>query len=291
MIQPRLEWQSKLVLLLVLPAVATDAALKSIWWSQQPGQLAVWVLGLSALLGLITWQIRAATLPAAFTGTAITASLMYSTANFPYRPWHTALIPILGVSFLAYLSTRAGRSRKENLGLAEPRGGRSAAQVAANLGAAALICTDFAQSSIGGLHWFARFRPEEAAFFIAGLAALAEAAADTVSSELGQAFGSRPRMITTLRTAEPGTDGAISIVGTLAGVAAAAIVAALGVYALRAPLGSFGVACGGAVFGLLMDSILGATCEQLGWLSNDGVNFLSTVSAAACALTAMVLLK
>ena len=57
--------------------------------------------------------------------------------------------------------------------------------------------------------------------FAVGLAALAEAAADTVSSEIGQVWGGQPRIIISLRLAEPGTDGAISLNGTLAGVVAA----------------------------------------------------------------------
>ena len=288
MTRSRLEWQSKLALLVVLPAVATDAVLKTQWWSQQPVQVAVWVLGLSTLLGLITWRLRAATPAAALTGAAITASLMYSTATFPYQPWHTALVPILAVSLLAFVSTRIGRSRKQRLGTAERHDGRSAAQVAANLGAAALLCTDIAQSSLAGLHRFAGFRPEQRLLFIAALAALAEAAADTVSSELGQVLGGRPRMITTFSRVEPGTDGGITLAGTLAGIAAAAIVSALGSYALRTSRASFEIAWAGAVFGLLFDSLLGATFERFGWLNNDVVNFLSTLSAAGCALALMV---
>ena len=283
----RLDWQSKLVLLLVLPAAATDAVLKTQWWSEQGAQVAVWVLGLSVLLGLVTWQIRAATAAAAFTGAAITASLMYSTASYPYLPWHTALLPVLAVSLLAFASTRLGRAGKERLGTAESRQGRTAAQVAANLGVAALVSSGFAQSSMAGLHSFAGLRPERAALLIAGLAALAEAAADTVSSELGQVFGGRPRMITTLRSVPPGVDGAISVAGTLAGIAAAAMVAGVGAYALRTPPISFEIAWAGGVFGLFFDSLLGATFERFGWLENDGVNFLSTLSAAACALAAM----
>ena len=291
MTQSRLNWQSKLVLLIVVPAVATDAVVKTAWWSQQPSRVAIWVIGASVLLGLVTWQLRAATAVAAWTGTAITASLMYSTARFPYQPWHTALLPILAVSLLAFITTRIGRGRKERMGIAERRDGRGAAQVAANLGAAALICSAFAESALSGLHWFAAFRPEQAALFVAGLAALAEAAADTVSSEVGQAFGGRPRMITTLRRVEPGSDGAVSIAGSLAGIAAAAVVAATGAYALRVPRFSFEIAWTGGVLGLLIDSLLGATFEQLGWLNNDSVNFLSTIAAAACALAAMVYLR
>jgi uncharacterized protein (TIGR00297 family) len=116
------------------------------------------------------------------------------------------------------------------------------------------------------------------------LAALAEAAADTVSSEIGQVLGGRPRMITTLHAVEPGTDGAVSAVGTVAGVVAAAIVAGAGSWAMRGDWSLFKLSCAGAVFGLLFDSLLGATLERKGWLDNDGVNFLSTGSAAVFAL-------
>ncbi len=91
-------------------------------------------------------------------------------------------------------------------------------------------------------------------------------------------------MITTLRAVEPGTDGAVSFAGTLAGMAAAGIVAAIGTLALRGDLDHvLAISCAGAVFGLFFDSLLGATLERRGWLNNDAVNFLSTASAAGFA--------
>jgi uncharacterized protein (TIGR00297 family) len=120
--------------------------------------------------------------------------------------------------------------------------------------------------------------------FAVGLAALAEAAADTVSSEVGQVLGGRPRMLTTLRLVEPGTDGGVSLIGTLAGVAAAVLVAAAGSWALDGGRTMFWISCAGAVFGLFFDSLLGATLERRGWLNNDAVNFFSTASAAGFAL-------
>jgi uncharacterized membrane protein len=39
----------------------------------------------------------------------------------------------------------------------------------------------------------------------------------------------------------------------------------------------------GAVSGLFIDSLLGATAERRGWLNNDAVNFLSTFAASATA--------
>jgi uncharacterized membrane protein len=45
----------------------------------------------------------------------------------------------------------------------------------------------------------------------------------------------------------------------------------------------------GAIAGLFVDSLLGATAERRGWLNNDGVNFLSTLAASAIAAGTLAL--
>jgi uncharacterized protein (TIGR00297 family) len=289
--QEKPAWQSKVVLLTVLPFAGTGVLLSCFEWATVSVAVVVWTAGLSALLGLITWTLRAATPMAAASGALITASLMFSTAAFPYQPWRTALIPVLAVSFLAFAATRAGRRKKEQLGTAEARRGRSASQIAANLGVAALVASEPVKIWLLNSRWLPRAAHPGALLLAMPLAALAEAAADTVSSEIGQVLGGRPRMITTLRVVEPGTDGAVSVAGTLAGLIAAAIVAGAGSWAIRGGWILFTLSCAGAVFGLLFDSLLGATLEKRGWLNNDAVNFLSTASAAGFALAVMAFLR
>jgi uncharacterized protein (TIGR00297 family) len=284
-----LQWQSKLILLAVLPFAGAHVVLEAHWWATQATPVAIWTLSLSALFGLVTWKVRAATPWGSAAGAALLASLMFSTTTFPYEPWHTALVSVLALVLLTFLSTRLGRREKERLGIAENRHGRLPAQVTANLGMAAIVSSEFIQS------WFVDSgltRPtlSPILMFSLGLAALSEAAADTVSSEVGQVFGGRPRMITTLRRVDPGTDGAISLAGTLVGVIAAAVVAAAGTLALSGGSTMFAVSCAGGVFGLLFDSLLGATLQQRGWLNNNAVNLLSTSSAAAFALLALAVL-
>jgi uncharacterized protein (TIGR00297 family) len=259
-------------------------------YSSNAPAVAIWALGLSALLGLIAWKLRTATPAAALTGATVTASLMFSTLVFPYQPGKTGLVPVLVVLVLTSLATRFGSRGKERLGTAEKKHGRGAAQVAANLGMAALVMDPAAQAWLIDTHWFSRATLGPIPIFAVGLAALAEAAADTVSSEVGQVLGGQPRMLTTLRRVEPGTDGGVTLAGTAAGVIAAALVAGSGCLALHGDAAIFAVSWAAGVFGLFFDSLLGATLERQGWLNNDAVNFLSTASAAGFALALLAAL-
>jgi len=287
----KLHWQSKTVLLLVFPFVGADVVLETRWWATQMPVVAVWTLGLSLVLGLVAFKLRSATAGAALAGAAITASLMFGTVSFPYVPWRTALVPMMVLLVMTSLATRAGHKRKEGLGTAESKRGRRASQVAANLGVAALVSNGLVLSWTIEQSWMPVVKVFPAAAFCVGLAALAEAAADTVSSELGQVLSGHPRMITTFRKAEPGTDGAISLGGTAVGIVAACLVAAAGAWATNGGWLTLEVSCSAGVFGLFFDSLLGATLERRGWINNDAVNFLSTASAAGFALGMLAVVR
>lgn len=278
-----LEWQSKAILLIVVPWSSIAVVFQALFWMRQ-APVVVWeTLGISVVFGLLVWRMRAATPAGAATGAVITAALMFGTVQFPYeRSWlHGGLMPLLALFLLTYIATKIGKSKKERLGTGESKRGRSAAQVAANLGAAALIATAPIKALITG-DFSMPFHYAYGLF--AAVTMLSEAAADTVSSEIGQVFGGDPRIITTLRRVPRGTDGGISLEGTLAGTAASLIVATIGImiargghfYELRS---SICIATVGGSLGLLFDSLLGALLERRGLLNNDAVNFLSTISA------------
>jgi uncharacterized protein (TIGR00297 family) len=282
-----LAWQSKAILLMVVPWTAVSATVQARWWWTQEPVVAYTTLGICAIFGLIVWRLRAGTPAAAAAGAAITASAMFATVRFPYEnSWmHGLLMPLLAVFLLTFAATKIGKAKKERLGTGEGKRGRNAAQVAANVGVAALAAT------LGSV-----LNEGQNLGAILAVAALAEAAADTVSSEIGQVYGGQPRMLTSFRRAAPGTDGGVTIAGTAAGVVAAAIVAAVGIWAVfGAPMlaSSWTWCCVVAlagVFGLLFDSLLGATLESKGWLNNDSVNFLSTLAAAVFSYGAGALL-
>ena len=181
-----------------------------------------------------------------------------------------AFVVLVSVFVLTWISTRFGYRRKQKLGTAEKLDGRTALQVLANLAVAA-GCAGL--SALTG----------RTVFLLAVSAALAEAAADTVSSELGQARSAKARLITTWEEVAAGTDGGVSWTGTLAGMAAAASVSLVSLLAGLVPLKWLGVSIFAAVVGMIADSFLGALLERRRVLNNDAVNFLSTLVAAATA--------
>lgn len=177
---------------------------------------------------------------------------------------------LVTVFLLTWAATRFGYARKQAMGTAEARSGRTAKQVFANLGVAAGASVLLAVTSRPG-------------FALAACAALCEAAADTVASELGQAIGGRPRLISNWRPVEPGSNGAITAYGTIAGCAAAVLVAAVFGWFGSLNLAEVFLCAGAGIGGMIADSMLGATLEQRGMVGNETVNLLSTLIAAVIA--------
>jgi uncharacterized protein (TIGR00297 family) len=242
-------------------------------------------LAVSVAFALTAWVLRAATPAAAFIGGMICLLLTLWTGSTIESPLHSALSPLLALFILTFLATRAGRKQKAKRGLAESRKGRRASQVIANLGIAALLSNPIGDNVIT---WLARphgISDVNDFWFLSTviLAALAEATADTVSSEIGQAFGGKPILLTTFSRVEPGVDGAFSLVGTTAGLLAAAMIVAAGAWSMHLHLDQCCIALTAATLALFFDSLLGATLERRGYLGNDLVNFASTAFAAAIA--------
>jgi len=246
----------------------------------------------SLTFGFLVWRTKSATPGGIFCGMLI----CYSAIPFVHFSdlARSPIVPIIGLFLLTFTATGAGRKRKVALGVAEDRRGRNAAQVIANLGMAGLVAgtpwLSLVDAHLGPAPWINHpwFEPvvwAESAMF---LAALCEATADTVSSEIGQAFGGTPILLTSFRRVPAGTDGAISLLGTGAGVVAATLVALTVMWPMGGAWWEFRIGLIGGVAGFLFDSLLGATVERKGWLGNDLVNFCSTTFSVLVALVLAV---
>ena len=181
---------------------------------------------------------------------------------------------MLMVTFLAAsVTSRFGLARKQQLGIAEERGGRrGAGNVIANCGVAAVaavaaVTTPYSSNALAAL-----------------VAALAAGGSDTVASEIGKAWGRSTFLVTTLGRVKPGTPGAMSLEGTAAGLIAAFLLAAAGAAFGLVPTSAILIIVAAATAGALVESALAATLEGPGILNNDMLNFINTALAAAVVL-------
>ena len=210
---------------------------------------------LAYALGMIS---RSGALGGFLVGTAIYASL-------GPRGFAVLALFVVGGSLL----TRLGYNSKQRTGTAQEHGGRRSARNALANCAVATLCAILAATGS---------EPFAAAF----VASLGAAFADTAESEIGQLFSRTPRLITTLQQVPPGTDGAISVPGTVAGIGAAGLMATLGLVLgmLEATASAFIVALA-AFVGTIADSLIGDLSPRAG---NELTNVLCTLVAALLAL-------
>lgn len=186
--------------------------------------------------------------------------------------WQGFLL-LLAFFVIGSACTKLGYKRKAAQNLAQEKGGRRGARHAfANAGVATACAL------------FAALTDYPVLFGLAFAAAFATAAADTASSEIGQLLGKRTFLITTFRPVPRGTEGAVSLEGTLAGVAASLVIAALGALLGLYPwLGVLPIVVA-AFVGTTFESVVGAALEKRQLLDNEALNFLNTLVGALVAI-------
>ena len=225
---------------------------------------AAWLTGaaISVPVAVIAYLARAVDRSGAVMG------VLLATVLYVYAAW-PGLVMLGGLMVTGTAVTRLGHARKEVLGVAEGRDGRRGiGSVVANAGAG----TAFAFLAVA--------TPYSEAFSVAMVAAFATALFDTTATEVGQAFGRHPVLVTTWRAVPEGTPGGVSLVGTLAGVSGAAGLAGVGwAMGLVAGVGALAVIFG-AFCGSTLESLLGAMMGKGGRSDHHLRNLFNTVVGA-----------
>lgn len=230
-----------------------------------------WAIGINAALAAAAYAARSVSV------SGVVGGLLMGGALYAFGGWR-AFMMLVVFFVLGTVATKTGYARKAALGIAQEKGGRRGARNAiANCGMGALLAYVAAASPYTGLA------------MLGLVAAFATAACDTVSSEIGQAYGRTTYLITTFRRVPPGTDGAVSLEGTLAGTAAAGVVAVVALaLGLVTPLGAALVVLA-ALFGSTVESYMGAIWERAKLIDNEAINFANTVAGALFAIAAAAL--
>ncbi|HSB66574.1 MAG TPA: DUF92 domain-containing protein [Anaerolineales bacterium] len=204
---------------------------------------------LASLIAVLAWRVGSLSTSGAWAA-VITGGLIFGLGGLPWA-----------ILLLAFFITSSGLSRtfkQRKVILAEKysKGDRRDwGQVLAN-------------GSLGALLAIGYFIPPHHAWiWMAYAGAMAAVNADTWSTELGVLSPVLPRMITSRQKVERGTSGGITLVGTLAALGGAGLIAALAVIFTpkQGWLTSLGIIIAGGIVGALIDSLLGATVQAIYW--------------------------
>lgn len=125
------------------------------------------------------------------------------------------------------------------------------------------------------------------------VASLATKLSDTFASEIGKAYGRRTFLITTFKPVPPGTEGAVSLEGTLAGVVGSILIAGAGVGLKLMGWNAVPLVLIAAFVATNVESLLGASLqnEQHPWATNEFINFLNTLIGSLVSIGLAVLLR
>ncbi|WP_421655934.1 TIGR00297 family protein [Leptothermofonsia sp. ETS-13] len=245
-----------------------------------PSSLTLWLIALvlNTALAAIAWfapkklLTPAGLLHAWFLGVLVWGSL----------GWQGYLV-VMVYFLLGSAVTRIGLAQKEAEGIAEKRSGARGPEnvwgsaLVGALCAVGVLLTSWLNLSIG-----TRLVP---LLLLGYVASFSTKLADTVASEIGKAYGQRTFLITTLKPVPRGTEGAVSLEGTVAGVVASVVIALVGWAVGLISLAMVGVCVVAAFIATSLESVIGATLQtRFSWLTNEVVNVLNTFIGAIAAI-------
>jgi uncharacterized protein (TIGR00297 family) len=239
-----------------------------------------WLLGglLNLGLGLIAWPIIKKLLtPAGLLHAWILGTIVWATLS--WQGYGVVVFYFLVGSAV----TKIGIAEKEAAGIAEKRSGARGPE---NVWGSALVAT---LCALGTLVISREFHPLLALGYVASFSTKLS---DTSASEIGKAYGQHTFLITTLKPVARGTEGAVSLEGTVAGVAGSVGIAIIAYLVGLISLVGIGICTIAAFVATNLESVIGATLQhRFTWLTNELVNVINTLIGAISAIGLGWLLK
>ncbi len=179
--------------------------------------------------------------------------------------------------------TKVGMKQKQAAGIAEKRDGARGPENVWGSALTGAICALL--TLVTSASWWAFLT-------LAFVASFSTKLSDTTSSEIGKAYGRRTFLVTTLQPVPAGTEGAVSLEGTLAGLGAALLISLLGWSLGLVSLSGISLCVLAALIANYIESLIGAKWqEKYPWLTNEVVNGINTTIGAGLAMLGKFLLK
>ncbi len=191
-----------------------------------------------------------------------------------WKGWISVVLYLL----LGSLVTKIGFKYKNKLGIAEKRGGRRGPENVLGSASTGLFLALMIELNLANL---ILLKLGFAASFAAKLA-------DTFGSEIGKRYGKNTFLITTFKKVSQGTEGAISLEGTIASLAGALLMSfvmfILGFITIEKGFFGFFIVCFSGFTATIFESFIGATFQDKFDLSNETVNAIQTSFSATLAI-------
>lgn len=225
------------------------------------------VLVIPIILAYACWKVKLLTI----SGSIASIAVGYFIGLTSSLEWLVILILFTVIGFGVTLYKMGMKKAK---GLQE---GKHGERSWANVLGVSIPCCLFSLISV----FFTKDSNEFYYVLVGYVSSVAVASADTTGSEIGVKDG-KVWMITTFKKVEPGIDGGVSVLGTIASFIAAAIT---GVFAWFVLFGGLDVYVLIPIFagfiGCMLDSIVGATLERRHLICKYGNNCITGIAGGA----------
>ncbi|KAJ8755696.1 hypothetical protein K2173_022645 [Erythroxylum novogranatense] len=185
-------------------------------------------------------------------------------------------------------ATKVKMAQKEAQGVAEKMKGRRGPGSVIGSSAAGCVCAFLSTYGVGG-NAFSQL------WLLGFVASFCTKLSDTVSSEIGKAYGKTTYLVTSFKVVPRGTEGAVSLEGTLAGLLASILLASISCLMGQVDIAEAFICVVASQMANVGESIIGAVLQEkegFRWLNNDAVNVINiSMGSILAVLMQQIILK